>query len=423
MGQWKNWAGNYGYSASNLHTPGSVEDVQELAARSGTLKALGTRHSFNDIADTDDNLVSLASLNRVVELDRTRSTVTVEGGIRYGELGVYLHGQGLAVPNMASLPHISVAGACATATHGSGDRNGSLAAAVRAMDIVTASGELVRLSRDADAGLMDAAAVHLGALGIVVRLTLDVVPSFQVRQDVYDRLPLAALDAHLGDIFSAAYSVSLFTDWREPVFNLLWLKSIAADGGADLKELPADMYGAVRSGGPRHPVPGMSADHCTAQLGAAGAWHERLPHFRLEFTPSNGQELQSEYIVPREHAVRALAAVNEMRERIAPLLHICEVRSIAADRQWMSPYYERESIGIHFTWKDNWPAVRLVLPEIEERLAPFHARPHWGKLFAMPGRQVLELYEKADDFRQLMRRFDPNGKFRNAYLDRIFGEK
>ena len=263
-----------------------------------------------------------------------------------------------------------------------------------------------------------------------------------MRQDVYDRLPLAALDNHLDDIYSSAYSVSLFTDWREPMFNMLWLKSVVAEAagssyeaGADVqhtgktesaglgkvKAAPAEIYGAVRSDGPRHPVPGMPTENCTAQLGEAGPWHERLPHFRLEFTPSNGQELQSEYIVPREHAVQALHAISGMRERIAPLLQICEVRSIAADRHWMSPYYKRESIGIHFTWKDDWQAVRSVLPAIEERLAVFHARPHWGKLFDMSGQRVLGLYEKAANFRELIRQFDPQGKFRNVYIDRIFG--
>lgn len=424
MGRRQNWAGNYTYRASELIEAEDVSQVQELVAASGRIKALGTRHSFNGVADSDGSHLSLAKLNRVLELDRENGRVTVEGGIRYGELGRYLHDNGFALPNLASLPHITVAGACATGTHGSGDRIGSLATSVHAMETVRADGSLVSLSRDDGDGAIDGAVVGLGALGIVTKLTLNVVPTFRVAQRVYEELPLARLGEGLDAIFSSAYSVSLFTDWKKDSFNQVWLKaqlteddsaSESADVSAD--EAEPEFHGARRARTRLHPVPGLSADPCSEQLGVPGPWHERLPHFRMDFTPSAGEELQSEYFVPREHAYAAVSAIYELKERIAPLLYISEIRTIAEDGLWMSPCYKRSSVGIHFTWKPVWEQVREVLPLIERKLEAFEARPHWGKLFVMPPERLQPLYEKLPEFRRLVREFDPTGKFRNEFLE------
>ncbi|OBG74225.1 FAD-binding protein [Mycobacterium sp. E3298] len=415
--QRRNWAGNYEYGASGYVAPRSTEEVQEITARSSRVKALGTRHSFNGIADTDGTLLSLEKLNRVLELDRAKGRVTVEGGIRYGELCRYLDERGYALPNLASLPHITVAGACATATHGSGDRNGSLATSVHAMEIVTASGEKIALSRDDEDGLIAGAIVGLGGLGIVTSLTLNVLPAFRMAQTVYEELPLARLKDRFDEIFSAGYSVSLFTDWRQASFNQVWLKrTVAAEAATPQSE--ETFHGAVRAVAPRHPVPGHAADSCSEQLGVPGPWYERLPHFRMDFTPSAGAELQSEYFVPRAAAYDALLAVDGLRARIAPLLYISEVRSIAADDLWMSPCYGQDSVAIHFTWKPEGEAVRQVLPLIEQALEPYRVRPHWGKLFDMQPRLLCPLYERLPDFEALVNRFDPSGKFSNALLER-----
>ena len=408
----RNWAGNYRYHAAEVATPGSVAEVQELVSRSSQLKALGTRHSFNGIADTDAIQVSLERLNRVLHLDRERQAVKVEGGIRYGDLCGYLHEQGYALRNLASLPHISVAGAVATGTHGSGDRNGCLSTAVRGLEIVTADGSLKTLSRDDADSDFAGAVVSLGGLGIVTAITLDLVPAFDVRQYVYEGLPLDRLEEHLDDLFSCAYSVSLFTDWKAAAFNQVWVKRAeAAESGA-----PTELFGAAAAREHLHPVPGHGAEHCTEQLGICGPWHERLPHFRMGFTPSSGEELQSEYFVPRERAYEALCAIERLRTEIAPLLHVSEVRTVAKDDLWLSPCYGRNSVGIHFTWKPDEAAVRNLLPRIEEALAPFEARPHWGKIFTMPPERVKALYEQHARFRDLLLRWDPQGKFRNEYL-------
>ncbi len=416
-----NWAGNYTYSAARLHHPETVEQVQELVIRHSKLKALGARHSFNTIADSSEDLISLEHFDQVVGIDRERRTVTVGAGIRYGQLCQQLHREGYALHNMASLPHISVAGACATATHGSGDSNGNLATAVAALEMVTANGEVVVLSREQHGEQFQGAVVGLGGLGVITKLTLDVVPTFDMRQVVYENLPVAQLEDNFDAIVSSAYSVSLFTDWRGARFNQVWLKRRVIGDAASALE--PSFYAATLAPGHLHPIAELSAEPCTEQMGAHGPWHERLPHFRIDNMPSSGEELQTEYFVPRQHAVAALRAVAQLHEQVAPLLLISEVRTIAADTLWMSPCYKQACVAIHFTWKKDWPAVSKLLPLIEEQLAPFDARPHWGKLFTMPPARLQSLYKKLPEFQQLLSSYDPQGKFRNAFLDTyIFGE-
>ena len=414
MERQRNWADNYAYTARQIHRPATIGDLQELVARSDKVKALGTRHCFNDIADSPGDLISLEKLDRIISLDRDRHTVTIEGGIKYGTLCHHLATEEFALQNMASLPHISVAGACATATHGSGVKNQNLSAAVAAMEIVSASGDAILLSRDKDAEQFNGAVVHLGALGIVAKLTLDIVPAFELRQDVYENLPFATLEKYFDELASAAYSVSFFTDWSGPLINQVWLKSRATNS-----DPPPTLHGATYATENVHPLKGMSPENCTEQMGVCGPSHERLPHFRMEYTPSSGEELQSEYFVAREHAFKALFAISRMGEQIAPLLQISEIRTIAADNLWMSPCYEEDSVAIHFTWKKDWPAVSKLLPILEAALAPFAARPHWGKLFHM---HPAKWHPRANDFRELMLSHDSGGKFRNEFTERYFSK-
>ncbi|WP_238992950.1 D-arabinono-1,4-lactone oxidase [Jiangella aurantiaca] len=410
-----NWAGNLTYGATRVHTPSSVEELQDLVARTRRIRALGSRHSFSDVADTTGELVSVAELPPRVEVDAAARTVTVAAGLRYGDLAEELHRQGWALHNLGSLPHISVAGAVATATHGSGDGNGNLATAVAGLQLVRADGELVTLRRDEPdfAG----AVVALGGLGVVVAVTLDVVPAFDVRQVVYDDLPLDTVAERFDEIFAAAYSVSVFTDWAGTTRS--WVKHRVEDGDGWTPD-PAWM-GARLADGPRNPVPGMPALNCTEQLGVAGPWYDRLPHFRLGFTPSSGEELQSEFLVARDHAVEAFGAVAKLADRIAPVLQVCEVRTVAGDDLWLSSSYGRGVAGLHFTWTKDPEGVRPVLAEIERALAPYDARPHWGKLFTVDPAQVRERYPRLADFRRLRGEYDPDGRFGNAFLHRYLG--
>jgi alditol oxidase len=411
-----NWAGNVTFGAERFHQPSSLPQLQQLVAGSSRVRALGTGHSFNLLADTPGDLVSVVGLPRLIEVDEASASVTLSAGLRFGELAAALHRAGRALRNLASLPHISVAGACATATHGSGDGIGNLATSVSAAEMVAADGEVVTTSRAADPDGWAGIVVGLGALGVITRLTLDTVPAFHVRQYVYEDLPFEQVTGHFDEIMASAYSVSLFTDWRAPRMRQAWLKR-RADATDSWAPRPQWMGGRLADG-PRHPVPGMPPEHCTEQLGVPGPWHERLPHFRPDFTPSSGDELQSEYLLPRASAIDALNALAPIAGLLAPVVQITEVRTVAPDRLWLSPSYQRDTVAFHFTWIKDWPAVEPALAAVEERLAPLHARPHWGKLFATSPGLVGTLYPRLQDFRRLMHRCDPAGKFRNDFLDR-----
>lgn len=411
-----NWAGNLTYGASRVHSPSTAQELQDLVAQADRIRALGSRHSFNDVADTTGELVSLAGLPPLVEVDRDSRTVTVGAGMRYGDLAEKLHRKGWALHNLGSLPHISVAGAVATATHGSGDRNGNLATAVAAVQLVGGDGELVTLRRGEPD--FDGAVVALGALGVAVSVTLDVVPAFDVRQFVYDDLPMDTVGERFDELFATAYSVSVFTTWAAPA-ALGWVKHQVTDGDDWTPE--PDWMGARLADGPRHPVPGMPTVNCTEQLGVPGPWYDRLPHFRLQFTPSSGEELQSEYLVPRAHAVEAFAAIAKLGDLIAPVLQISEIRTVAADDLWLSSSYGRDVAGFHFTWKKDPDAVRPVMAEIERALAPYDVRPHWGKLFTVDPAAVRAQYPRLADFQRLRADYDPDATFGNAFLDRYVG--
>ena len=410
----KNWAGNYEYKAENLYSPKSVEEVQALVKKLDKQKALGSCHCFNNIADSPMNQISTQNLNKVISIDEKANTMTVEAGARYGQFAPQLDKKGFALHNLASLPHISVAGACSTATHGSGVKNGNLATAVRGLEFVNANGDVVNLSRDKDGETFNGAVVGLGALGIITKVTLDIQKTYQVRQDLFQDLPLQSLKDHFDEILSSGYSVSLFTDWQNQNISQVWIKRRVE---ADTKPMAADFYGAKAATKNLHPITKLSAENCTEQMGVAGPWYERLPHFKMGFTPSSGEELQTEYFIPRENALDAILALEKKGSLIFPQLMITEIRTIAADNYWMSPCYKQDCVAIHFTWKQNPAEVSLILPVLEAELAPFKPRPHWGKVFTMSPLVIHERYEKLPDFLQLIKNYDPQGKFRNAYLD------
>jgi xylitol oxidase len=411
-----NWAGNITYTARTVHRPGSVEQLQELVARAPRVHVLGSRHSFNRIADSAE-LVSLTpsptgqGFPAGIEVDGDARTVSLGGGVTYAQLADALRGTGWALHNLASLPHISVAGAVATATHGSGVGNGNLATAVTALELVTSDGELRRLDRGDDC--FAGAVVGLGALGAVTRLTLALEPAYEVRQRVYDHLPWPALEEHLEEVLAAGYSVSLFTLLGGDL-DMAWVKS-RTDRPDPLGD---ELLGARAADGERHPIPGLDPSTTTQQRGVAGPWSDRLPHFRPEFTPSNGDELQSEWLVPRDRAAEAIAALRSQAGPVRPALQTCELRTVAADDLWLSTAQGRDSFALHFTWRPDGEVAGRAVRALEEALAPLGARPHWGKVFTAGAADLAPLYERHADFCALVARLDPRGAFRNDWLER-----
>lgn len=423
----RNWSGTYRFTAREVIEARTVGEVQRAVAAGGRVRAIGTRHSFNDLADNGATLVSVTAMPPDPVIDAAARTVTAGAGMAYGALAAWLQDRGWALGNLGSLPHISIAGATATGTHGSGSRNKILSAAIAGLDYVAADGELRPVNRaDPDfAGMC----VGLGAFGIVVRVTLDIEPSYLVRQDAYTGLPWDRVLAELDPVLSAAYSVSLFTDWSGPSLRAAWVKrrvpgpgddgpgddGLGDDAPGDL--VPDEFFGARHEPGPVRFID-APADNLTV-LGVPGPWAERLPHFRLDATPSNGDEIQSEYFVDRRHGADALAALRQRARLITPLLLISELRATAADRLWLSGSYGRETLAIHFTWRNAPDEVDAAAREVEAALAPFAARPHWGKVSHVPAAQLAELYPRLGDARDLFERLDPGGRFANQRLERL----
>jgi xylitol oxidase len=395
----ENWAGNHRYRARDVHRPRSQDELRRVVTGArGTLQVLATRHTFSDMGDADE-LIALDAMPGAdaIAIDAAAMTASVGSAVTYAQLAVALDAHGLALGNLASLPHISVAGGVATATHGSGDGLGNLATAVAGLTVLTAEGDTIQLGREA--------AVHLGALGVVLQTTLHVIPTYELSQDVYDNLEWDALAAHFDAVFSAGRSVSVFHRFGERA-EQVWVK------GDPVLGAPRELFGAPRATEPRHPLAGEDPRNCTEQLGVPGPWHERLPHFRAGFKPSAGDEIQSEFFVARGDAIDALRAVTALADRIRPLLRTAELRTIAADELPASPHQGRDSAALHFTWRLAPREVAAVNAEIEATLSPLQARPHWGKVFTGP---VAELPGHAR-FRALRAQLDPRGTFANDWL-------
>ncbi|MEI7576913.1 MAG: FAD-binding protein [Armatimonadota bacterium] len=412
----KNWAGNVTFGTERHVTPGSLDELSDLVANSRNIKVQGSQHSFNTIADSTDTLVSMQSLNEIGEPDAETHSVRIGGGVTYGQLAVHLASRGWALSNLASLPHISVIGACATATHGSGRKNKNLSNDILSLDVMGPNGAIRRLEAGSEETKL--ATIGLGAIGIITGATVRIEPSYEVRQWVYEDLEFATLTSYFDIVSQHGYSLSLFTKWTGETVDQMWVKE--REGG--LFEGRESCFGAKRATVKRHPLREMDPVNCTDQLGVPGPWSERLAHFKLEFTPSAGEELQSEYFVDFEFATAAIAELRKLGDEIAPLLFVSEIRFVAGDELPMSPAFGTDIVALHFTWRPVWEQVRAILPKVEAALRPFGARPHFGKLFTMDPSRLAEVYPRLPDLRAYSQQVDPEGKFINDFLaSRVFG--
>ena len=407
-----NWSGTVNFRDAQRVAPTSVEELQEFVSNSARVRARGSAHCFNDIADTSATAITFENMPSDIDINKEKKTVRVPAGMKYGELAVALHDRGWAIHNMASLPHISVAGAVATATHGSGVGNGNLATAVESLELVLPDGSLKRISKG-DASF-EGSVVGLGLTGVVVNLDLAIEPTFNIAQTVYRGMSRESYAANLDEIMSLAYSVSYFTTWAAAGGGEVWAKFKAGTTA------PTDLFEAYPATSNRHPLPGLDPEPCTEQMAVSGPWHLRLPHFKMEFTPSAGDEIQSEFFVARKDAPAAIAALEKIAPQINEILWVTEIRAIAADDLWMSPHYQRDSIGIHFTWK-KVDAVYEMVKVVEATLARFGYRPHLGKVFSASPDYFKSVMPKFDDFKKLVTEIDPTNKFGNEFTNRLIG--
>jgi xylitol oxidase len=402
----QNWSKNVDFNDRAFLQPESLVELQELVRSNQKIRARGTAHCFNEIANTSSYAINLAKMPRVIEVSAATNSVTVSAGLKYGELAPALHNQGWALNNLASLPHITIAGSISTGTHGSGAKNQNLANQVLSLDIVTAEGELRHIDRANPA--FNALVIGLGLGGIVYQYELKIEPTFEIRQVIYPGIPLDVLQRNFDQIMGSAYSVSFFTDWGSDQVGNLWCKF------RDNETIPESIGGSTKADKKYHPIPSVDPVACTEQLGESGYWHERLSHFKLDFTPSVGEEIQTEFFVDRRDAAAAIEAVSKLGDEITPLLWITELRTVAADDLWLSGAYQQDTLAIHFTWKKDL-AIYPLIEKVEAALRPFNYRPHWGKVFIADAEYLKSVYPKMSEFKALVEALDPSKKFENSF--------
>lgn len=409
----RNWSDTVDLAGTEAR-PVSAAEAAALVRGHAPVLALGSAHSFSPVAVTPGLHIDTTGLPADIEVGGT--TAAVGAGTTYAVVGRELHARGRALAAMASLPHITVGGAIATGTHGSGDAIGTLSSAVTGLEVVTPDGEIRWVRRGVDPDF-PGWVVALGALGVVTRVELEVEPTYDVAQTVFAGLDLDVVEADFDAVFGAATSVSVFTRWRPEPDAQLWLKRRLDREGA-WPGGPA--FGVPERIEPLHPLEQLDPVHCNPQLGAPGPWHERLPHFHADFTPSAGDEIQAEYLLPRTRAVEAIRALRTLHASITPLLHVTEIRTMRADDLWLSPAYGVDTVGIHFTWHRD-ERIFEVLPAIEEILIPLGARPHWGKVSRATPEQVRAAFPRWSDFAALVDAIDPQGRFRSPFVARLLG--
>ena len=406
----KNWSGNIEYRPAEIARPKSISELQKVVADSRKVRAYGSGHSFNTLADTDGTLIAFSEFDKNIEIDSSKMLVRVPAGVRYGEVAPKLHANGFALRNMGSLPHITVVGATSTGTHGSGVGNKNLSGSIAEIELITATGDAITL----DQSELPAARVALGSIGIIHHLTLDIVPTYEVAQTVYFDLPFVQLISNLDAILSAGYSVSVLSMWGDEYVDQVWVKSKI---GTNPVLTQNEWFGAKLATRKSNPIREADSAAATEQFGLPGPWFERLPHFKLDFTPSFGEELQTEYFIDRKDAPAALNAIYKIREELSELIMVCEMRTVAQDENWLSEAYGRETFVFHFTWRPNIPAVEKLLLKIEASLEPFKARPHWGKVFTNNAFDFSSLYPKFNSFITYRGTYDPSRKFVNKLLE------
>lgn len=405
-----NWAGTYTYRA-RIERPTSLDELGDVVARADHVRGLGTRHSFTDVADGPGVLVDMTGIRTAPVLADDRRSVTLGAGSRYGDVAPELDRQGVALHTMGSLPHISVGGATATGTHGSGSRLGSLSSAVSALEFVDATGDLRTVRRGEPD--FSGSVLHLGLLGLVRRVTVDVEPTYRMRQDAYGPIPWATFTANVAEVFAAGTTVCCFTNWDGEVREVL-VKSRVPDGADDVA-VPSDVLGAAKL----PPVPGDGLR--TARDGSVGPWWDRIPHFTIDSVPSVGSEIQSEHFIPLRLAAEALDAVHALGDRLAPHLHVAELRTMAGDDLLLGPTRGEDVLCIAFTWRKHVDEVAALLPHVEHALAPFGGRPHWGKSTSLGAEDLAGLYPGLPAFRDLVHRTDPGRKFTSGFAERLLG--
>ncbi len=411
----KNWAGNLSFSSKEFIEIDSVKKLQTIVSNARGIKVLASGHSFSDIADTKDTLISIKNLSFEIGIDSNKREALVPAGMQYSDVSRYLEKHGWAVSNMASLGEVTIAGAILTGTHGSGSSNGILSTAVIGFEMVLESGSILTTDRE-NSSDFPGFIVSLGALGVFTKYKLKIVPSFSIRQVVYENINIESIANNFDLVFDRAYSVSFFSNWAQNSTGQIWMKFLDDSKPFNIS---SDWIDGNLAKVKQHPVKINDASPCTDQLATSGKWLDRLPHFKLNSSPVSGDEVQTEYLVDRRYVKQYISELAEIGDEIASKVYTTEIRTIKADDLWLSGAYERETVGFHFTWRKSDSLVNF-LPKIESILGKHDGRPHWGKLFDVPKDKLPSRYPKFSDFEVLLQKYDPNKKFRNNFINKYF---
>ncbi|KAI1700234.1 d-arabinono-1,4-lactone oxidase domain-containing protein [Ditylenchus destructor] len=356
-----NWGNNFRFSTQNIQYPTSVEEVQQIVRNANKLRVVGTRHSFSKIADSPNTMLSTLALKNIIGFDPTVPSITVQAGITYTDLNPFLPNYG---PNDPELKAI---------------------------------------------------AVGLGAFGVITQVELEVEPTFNLTNYVFVNMPEQDIYDHFDEIENLGYSVQLFTDFSTPgVWDQVWVW-VRSDENSNVGNMQ-NLYGATRTHEQVTAIEALPPTYLMEQ-GKEQPWYYGLVDYHLGLSGFDGAEIQSEYFMPYENAIPAIQAVSNFSDLIAPRVYTMLIRTIKGDDLWMSESFNETTVAIHFTWKPNMTAVMEVLPQIEQALLPYGARPHWGKVFAQGPETYLHRYPKLNQWKQLAETLDPTHKFRNKFLE------
>uniref|UniRef100_A0A915D0Y3 FAD-binding PCMH-type domain-containing protein n=1 Tax=Ditylenchus dipsaci TaxID=166011 RepID=A0A915D0Y3_9BILA len=414
-----NWGGNFNFSTQDIKYPTTTAGVQQLVKEcKGKIRPVGTRHSFSEIANTNDTLICLVHMNLILSVDPSVPSVTVQAGITYTDLIPFLQSIGLAIPMMASLGEISIAGAINTAVHGSGAGIGNLATQVLGLQMVLADGSVVQYSKGQNDTELAAATVGLGALGIVTQVTLQAQPTYNLAINVFENMDMSVLDTQLYNITHSGYAINMWSTFGTPgVLDQVWITTKVDSNGVNAYGNVSQLYGAPAATAQSSPIAALPPTYVVPQMGIVGPYYERLTDYDLGLSGQEGQQTQSEYYVDFDDFVPALKALQTLSAEINAVVYVALFRITEKDELWMSPQYKKTTMAIHFSWQPKLDQVMALLPKIEAALAPFNPIPHWGKLYTLKPEQYLPLLPKYPEWREQVELHDPTHKFRNKWLE------
>lgn len=431
-GVWQNWGRSASVRPVRVERPRSPEGVQRAVkaaqAQGLTVKAVGAGHSFTGIAVAPGVLLELDDMQGLVSADAGSGLVTVLGGTRLHRMPGLLAPYGLAMQNLGDIDRQSIAGAIATGTHGTGKGFGGIATQVRGLTLVTAEGEFLRIDAERNADMLSGAVVGLGALGIVVEVTLQCVPAFLLHA-VDSRVPI---DDALETLHERAADADHLEFYWHPHTDVALMKTQT--------RLPESAA--------RHPIPMLRrwVDETVLSNGVFGAYCAAsriapaiIPPFNrlavrltghAEYTDRSHRVLvhdravrfrEMEYAIPADDVVPAVQAIRKLIDQRGWRIEFpIEVRFAAADDLWLSTAYGRDSayVAVHRYWRAD---PRAYFDAVEQIMLDLGGRPHWGKLHSLDDEQLRARYPRFDDFLALRNRLDPGRLFGNRHLERVLG--